>query len=559
MFLQTGARGNAMSAGTDARGTTKRVWPWHALAALLIVASAGLHIAYLACDCPLDLAPDEAHYWDWSRHLDWSYYSKGPLVAYLIRLGCLLAGGLSRWLTATDMLAVRLPAVLCGSLLLLSLYVLTVQVYRRHALAVAVVGFGLTLPVLAAGSSLMTIDAPYTCCWGWALVLGHRAIFRGSAWAWPLAGLVVGLGILAKYTMVLWVPSVGLFLLTSPARRRQLRRPGFWVMAAVGASCCLPILIWNHVHGWVSLRHVHGQAGLGPGAAGVAWLGPLRYVGAQFGLLLGYWFLVWLAAMAAHRPWREADAGKRYLWWLSAPMFVVFLLFSLKNGGGEPNWPVAAYLSGLVLAAGWLATHLRSPQQWYRRATVAGLTAFCGLGLVVTLLMHYSVLAQPVLAVLSGPPTATQPLPLRRFDPTCRLRGWRVLAAEVDRVRAELQAEGTEPLLAAASWNVPGQLGFYCQGQPAVFCFGLALGDRHSQYDLWRPNPVSDPNCFVGRTFIIVGNLTPALREAFTIVDEPRTVTYCERGQPLATWSVTVCRGFRGFGELPSRPKAERY
>src|SRR5204862_3425860 len=122
-------------------------------------------------------------------HLDWSYYSKGPLVAYLIRFGCALAGPWSRQWTATDMLAVRLPAVICGSLLLVSLYVLTVQVYRRERLALAVVTLALTLPVLAAGSSLMTIDAPYTCLWGWALVLGFRAVFRGSAWAWPLLGL----------------------------------------------------------------------------------------------------------------------------------------------------------------------------------------------------------------------------------------------------------------------------------------------------------------------------------------------------------------------------------
>src|SRR5436189_6466417 len=101
------------------------VWRWRALAALLIVGAAVLHIAYLAHDCPLDLAPDEAHYWDWSRHLDWSYYSKGPLVAYLIRLSVMVTGSWSEQLTGSLMLAVRLPAVVCGGLVLLGLYVLT--------------------------------------------------------------------------------------------------------------------------------------------------------------------------------------------------------------------------------------------------------------------------------------------------------------------------------------------------------------------------------------------------------------------------------------------------
>ena len=68
------------------------------LAALILVSSA-LHVAYLVHDCPLDLAPDEAHYWDWSRHLDWSYYSKGPLIALLIRGSCDLVGTWSEALT----------------------------------------------------------------------------------------------------------------------------------------------------------------------------------------------------------------------------------------------------------------------------------------------------------------------------------------------------------------------------------------------------------------------------------------------------------------------------
>src|SRR2546425_9040415 len=101
------------------------------------------------------------------------------------------------------MLAVHYPAVVGGSLLMLSLYVLTVQVFGSDRLALGVLMMGLTFPALAAGSSLMTIDSPYTCCWGWALVLGHRAIFRGSAWAWLAARLVGALGIPAKYNMPL--------------------------------------------------------------------------------------------------------------------------------------------------------------------------------------------------------------------------------------------------------------------------------------------------------------------------------------------------------------------
>ncbi len=522
-------------------------WPFRWCAALLIAAAAALRIAYLAFDCPLDLAPDEAQYWDWSRHLDWSYYSKGPLVAWLIRLSCWLLGDWSRAVTGSEMLAVRLPAVLCGSLLLASLYVLTVQVWRREGLALAVVAIALTLPLINAGASLMTIDAPYACCWGWALVFGHRAIFGGSAAAWIMTGLFVGVGILAKYALILWIPSAALFLFFSPMHRRLIGRRGFWSMCVVAALCCLPILVWNLQNDWITLRHMSGHAGMNEPTR-VRWFGPAVYLGQQAALLLGYWFLAWLAAMIAYRPGQAPTSEVAYLWWLSAPTWLFFALFSLKNGGGQANWPVTAYLSGLVLVAGWLAEQLGSSAAVVRRRIAwCGVFTFSAIGLFLSVLAHDSSRLWPVLAPLAGTPTATNPCPLRRLDPTCRLRGWRALAAEVDRVREELRRRGIEPVLAANHWTLPGELAFYCQGQPTVFAVGAPHGDRHSQYDLWRPNPVTDESSFAGRTFLIVGVVYPY---AFEQCLQAGHVTHYERGYPIAEWKILIGHGFRGFRDL---------
>jgi len=548
------------------------------LAASLILGATVLHLAYLAYECPLDLAPDEAHYWDWSRpeHLDWSYYSKGPLIAYLIRGGCVAAGSWSVEQTGNLALAVRLPAIVCGALLLVSLYILTVQVYRCEVLALAVVGLALTLPLIAVGSSLMTIDAPYTCCWGWALVLGHRAIFRGSKWAWPLLGVVLGLGMLAKYTMIVWIPSAALFLLTTPAYRRLLWSRGFWCMVAVAGFCCLPILIWNAQHDWVTFRHVLGLSGLAsgetptlsPGGTGetpveeprIHWLGPLHYLGGQCALLLVYWFLVWAAAMIAHRPdFRPAgrrshqpDEGALYLWWLSAPMFLMFLAFSPKTDGGEMNWPVTAYLSGLVLSAAWLARQFDDPRRWYRVSTAINLGLACVLGLAVTVFMHHSEWLYPLLTRLAGPPTKSNPFPLRRLDPTCRLRGWRTLAGKVDALRARLRdEEGRDPVLAGTTWSMPGLLGVYCAGHPQAYSLGPLMGDRHSQYDFWD-NPLDHRAAFQGRTFVVVNGDEDVLRAAFASV-KTTEVKHEERGQPIASWRLSVCRDFRGSFRLPRK------
>jgi 4-amino-4-deoxy-L-arabinose transferase-like glycosyltransferase len=500
---------------------------WHWLALALILGTTGLRVWYLASACTLDLAPDEAHYWDWSRHLDWSYYSKGPAVAFLIHAAELLAHSWRALGAANPMLVVRLPAVACGALLLLSLYLLTLQVYGDPRLGAAVIGLAILMPIVSAGALIMTIDAPYCCCWGWALVFGYQAVFRGSTWSWAAVGLTIGLGILAKQTMILFIPGLMLFLLQSPEHRVQLRRPGLWLMIALAGCCSLPIVVWNAQHDWVTFRHVGGQAGV-TGAGGIHWLGPLVFLGTQFAMLLGYWFLAWGLAMYRQRPWRDDHAPTRYLWWTSATAFGVFLLFSFKTDE-QPNWPVTAYISGLVLGTASLSRRWQTLTPSGRRISTAGFAIACVCTLLLTLVMLHTEW-------------------MRQVDPTCRLRGWQTLAAEVDRLREDLQRTEPQPILIAGSaWPLPGELAFYCSGHPTVYSLGLGMADRHSQYDYWRPNPVLDEREFAGRTMIVIGPPTPSLFEAFDTVDTLPDVVYEVDGRPMASWNVSICRGYRGF------------
>src|SRR5438874_6568227 len=253
--------------------------------------------------------------------------------------------------------------------------------------------------------------------------------------------------------MMLFIPSIAMFILciSSPP---DLRR-GFAIMCLVSALGGVPILIWNAQHDWVTVRHVGWQAGA---REGWHWFGPLTFVAGQFGMLLGFWFVAWAVGVWRSRPWVETSSDRRFLWCMSLPTFAIFMLVSLKTTG-QLNWAVTAYLSGGVLAAAWLATTVH--RAW-RIATLAAVA----LGLVVTVVVHYPALSRPVLLSIVGTPTAQHPLPLRRVDPTARLRGYRTLAAAVDRLRDELRAGGEEPIVAATFWNIPGLLGVYCDGHP---------------------------------------------------------------------------------------------
>jgi hypothetical protein len=516
------------------------------LAVVLILAVTAFRGLYLLFFCPYDLAPDEGHYWDWSRHLDWSYYSKGPLVAWVIRAGCELFGELALACDGTLMPAVRLPAVLCGAGTLAALYTLTYQTYRSDRLALGVVVVILSLPSFLALSVVMTIDAPFLCCWAWALVFGRWAMVDGKAWAWPAAGVAIALGILAKYTMALGLASAGLFLLFTPTHRRLLFRPGFWVMSATAGLSAIPILIWNAANDWVTFRHVAVQAGVAqsPKNTGFRPEGPFVYVGEQFLPLFGFWFVLWLLAVARFRPTQTADPGVRYVWWTSVPTFALFGVASLATKV-QVNWPVAAYLSGAVLIGGWFAEVGR-----HKRSVRIGAWIAVGIGVLVSVVAHdTSRFFVPAVRPFLKPETSDQPTPVRKLDVAARLKGWKYLCEHLDRQRAELEANGEVPLIAANRWDVPGTIGFYCAGHPQAYSFGLMMKDRHSQYELWHPNPITDAQEFRGRTFLVVAAGYPAaeLRPAFESVGPPHEVVYRENGLAVATWTVCVARGFKGF------------
>jgi hypothetical protein len=362
-------------------------------------------------------------------------------------------------------------------------------------------------------------------------------------------------GYAGEATMVLWLPSFALFLITTPLSQSLLRQSGFWLMTALGSLGWVPILFWNAAHDWVTLKHTQSHAGL-EDYSSLHWLGPIRFFGVQFALLLGFWFAAWLWTMWRQRPTVDGEPESRYLWWMSAPVFGFFLVFALKNGGGEANWPIVAYLSGAVLTMRcWPAGAASSHWRWI------GVPGFASLGLIITIGIHVPVAMQPVLLRIAGPASKERPTPMRRVDPTCRLRGWRHLAQEVDRVRGDLRARGIESELAAERWTQAGEMAFYCNAQPRVYCFGEWLGDRDSQYDLWRPNPCADPMHFKGRTFVLAGTGLERLQTAFDEFEVIRTVTYRADGQPIAEWTIAIGHRFKGtreFNLVPGKTRGSR-
>ncbi len=558
-------------------------------ASALLLLGALLHVWFLLDDCPFDLSGDEAHYWEWSRRLDWSYYSKGPLVAWIIAAGRFALADLSERLLGNEALAVRGPAILISVITGLGLFTLARMATRSAHLALGVVAITFTIPIFAVGAVLMTIDAPLACCYTWALVACLHGLRTDRLWPWIVAGLLIAIGLLAKYNMVFIFPAVGLAILIDPAYRRHLVRPGPYLAAAVGLLGLLPIAIWNAQHDWVSFRHVAGQAGVAKGPS-IDVLGPVTWFAGQAAVIGPVWFIAMLVAVGRPSPGakhhedsgaigrniREASARRsspipdasamRLLLYATLVPWGVFLAFSLITKV-QPNWPVLGVLPATILLGAWLRDRWQSNDAKRRRTGRVVIWSGAALGLLTVLAMHFSSALVPVLAHFAPKPSAFDLTPMTRFDPASRLRGWATLGKAVGRALAAQKAAGREPFILADDYQLASQIAFYTPGEPAVYCLQAVLGDRESQYDLWT-NPIRNPEQFTGRPCIYIGARKPELFGAAGGRYQPpalrnpaliENVEYKLHGHVIQLWTIYAVESFDGLAPELLERLGKRY
>ena len=286
----------------------------------------------------LALHPDEAYYWLWSRFPALSYYDHPPMVAYFIKLTTLFSLG-EFW--------VRFSGIAVSLVLSVLAWLLSKQFFdNREDLAAASV-FALNVyPVTMTGSIIITPDAPAFLFWGFCVYLYWQVFRAGRPVYWYLSGLSLGLGLLSKYTVVLLVPLVILFMLLTE-ERKWFKTVHPYLSGLLALIVFAPVLLWNLGHEWISFKFQ-----LGHGLGGQAWKfsNLIEYTGGQ--LLVASPF-VWLAGIPVLVVFLFKKK-KEYLYisLTSLPIIIFFGYASLKKTS-EANWPALAYFS-FTFAFTWL-------------------------------------------------------------------------------------------------------------------------------------------------------------------------------------------------------------
>jgi len=548
-----------------------------ACAAILVVALC--QIVFLLVGCDWDFSGDEAEFWAWSRRLDWSYFARGPLIAWLIRLSTESLGALSQWLTGSPMFALRFPAIVLGALTAWGIFrlgSLTTGSQRSALFAVLLLP---AVPVLAIGGVLMTCDTPLVCCWTWAAVWTIRALQTANARAWIAAGVIGALGVLAKYTMLAFPACIGLFLLLSTPHRHQLRKPGYWLMSSLCVVLGLaPILAWNAQHEWVAFGQLADRVGLSSRAHWGGIKTVMIFIAGDFAALGGVWWIVGAAALVqamivvtrktktsspAPGPPSPSPAGERehliLLLCLWGVVWTACFAASLL-GETEVNWLVPGYVSVVILIG------MRVEKVFHHGGVRAGvyIAAWC-FSVAAVVSMHHTEWFFPMFARWVPASTKGLPAPLRRIDPTCRMRGHKQLAEEVAKRVSALQAEGASPFVLTPTYALTSTLSFYLPGQPETYCLSWNYGMTArpvNQHDLWHPNPRHEQATFRGRPAIIVddSNMPPNFanhmieKGVFGQLVSIDRIFVREQGVVVGTWDIAICREYKGLSGYKQNP-----
>ena len=465
---------------------------------------------------PADLYPDEAQYWFWSLRPALGYYSKPPLIAWLIALTTSLFGD--------SEFAIRLSAPLLHAIAAGLVYAAATRLYDRRTGFWSALVYA-TLPGVSLSAFLISTDAVLLPCWAAALYAFIRAREPdGGSW-WIAVGIAAGLGLMAKYAMAYWLLSALGYVLLVREERRHLRP--LLGAAVIALLLYLPNFWWNWGSGFVSYLHVRDNAELtGPLFHPIAFV---EFFVSQFGVFGPLCFAALLAIVA--RPRTLADPRARLLAAFALPTLTMMLGVSFLSRA-QPNWAAPAYVSATVLVVAWAL------QRDWRR----GLRAAVALNLAGVILTFG--VTDALAAIGIAVPA--------QYDPLHRLRGWHALGQQVGTLMAAhpgltLLADDRELLAALVYYVRPHPLGA-AEWNPIP---GIT--------DHWRLS--NNLGQHRGEDFLAVTQhgLYDEMRRCFAELRPLTTIVTASGPGGGRTYTVYIARDFLGLGQGAPGAECRRY
>lgn len=196
----------------------------------------------------LPLLGDEAYYSLWSKHPALSYVDHPPMIAWL--------HGLTNALTGQSEFGIRCMAIILILISTWLIYLTAKEAFGKKVAVASAVLFNL-IPTYLAGGMFLTPEQPVIIFWLISLYFSIKIIKTHETKYWYPLGLGIGLGLLSKFPMLLFLPGLLLFLLLSKENRYWLTKKEPYLAMIIAFLIFSPVIIWNINQHFPSLAH-HG-------------------------------------------------------------------------------------------------------------------------------------------------------------------------------------------------------------------------------------------------------------------------------------------------------------
>lgn len=303
---------------------------------------------------PLNLYADEAQYWRWGETLAWGYYSKPPMIAWVIHGVTTLLGN-AEW-------AVRLAAPFLHTAGAVILFFLGRAIYDARTGMYAAFLYAL-MPAVILSSAVISTDGVLMPFWCGALYALWRLRSGEGRWASAVGlGAAVGAGFLAKYAMLYFLIGIGLTLAFDRDTRRALLSWRGLVALIVACTIFAPHLAWNAANDFKTVSHTVDNANLGgdlfhPDHA-------LTFLADQMGVFGPISLIAFVFGLFAMRKAGDAlKARDRWLLCFVIPVLVIILVQAVLSRANA-NWAATAWPAASVLVAAWLIRMAPAGVRW---------------------------------------------------------------------------------------------------------------------------------------------------------------------------------------------------
>lgn len=203
-----------------------------------------------------DLFGDEAQYWLWSEKLDLGYYSKPPLLAWLLKLHTLLLGRSFEALKYFPLMFYFFTSCV--------VYFLSLELYQNKDLAkISAISFYL-LPSVSFSSFLISTDVVLILLCSLVMLVLLRVREKSSINNFILLGIFFGLSFLTKYAAIYYVLSLILLIILDKKTRDAFFKNIFnsFIFVLCFVIVIFPNILWNIQNGWITISHTSDNAGL---------------------------------------------------------------------------------------------------------------------------------------------------------------------------------------------------------------------------------------------------------------------------------------------------------